>query len=151
MANDNTEAKFADLDSLFSASLDDIADLASYETPPKGAYIAAVTTTSKEINNKPAVEAEFTIMETVELEDGADKPVANGTKFSTAFILGNAVSEGKLKQFLMPFASHFGSTNIGQLVRDEIKEVTISFTMKHRKDKEDKEKFYPDVRNITVA
>lgn len=150
MAND-TEAKFIDLDSLFAASLDDIADLASFETPPKGAYIGSVTTSTKEINGKPAVEAEFVVVETVELKDAADKAVASGTKFSTAFILGNAVSEGKLKQFLAPFAAHFGSNNIGQLVRDEIKDVTISFTLKHRKDKEDKEKFYPDVGNITVA
>lgn len=151
MANDNFEAKFGNLDELFSASLDDIADLPSYETPSKGAYIATVTTSTKEIGGKPAVEAEFTIVETVELENAEDKAPATGSKFSTAFILGNSISEGKLKEFLTPFGAHFGTSSIGELVRDHIKDVTISFTMKHRKDKEDKEKFYPDVRNITVA
>lgn len=149
-ANPNAEAQFDNLDSLFAASLDDIADLPSFETPPKGAYIATVTTSTKEINKKGAVEAEFTIVETVELEHADDKPVAPGTKFSTAFILGNPISEGKLKQFLAPFAESFGTTNIGQLVREEIKDITIAFTLKHRVDKDDKEKFYPDVRNISV-
>ena len=151
MSNDNFEAKFANMDSLFAASLDDIADLPSYETPSKGAYIATVSTNVKDIGGKPAVEAEFTIVETVELEAGETKVAAPGSRFSTAFILGNSISEGKLKEFLAPFGAHFGTSNIGELVRDNIKDVTISFTMKHRKDKTDPEKFYPDVRNITVA
>jgi hypothetical protein len=151
MAQDKAEAQFANLDELFAANLDDIADLASYETPPKGSYIFTVSTDTKEINKKPAVEAAFTVVETVELEDANDKPVAPGTKFSIAFMLGNPVSEGKLKQFLAPFAYHFGATNVGTLVRDTIKEVTVAAIIKHRKDKEDPEKVYADVRNITVA
>lgn len=147
----NTDAKFGNLEDLFAASLDDIADLASFETPPKGVYIGSVSCDVKEINSKPAVEASFVVVETVELENAADKPVAAGTKFSTAFILGNSISEGKLKQFLAPFAAAFGTNNVGELVRDRIKDVSISFVLKHRADKEDKEKFYPDVRNITVA
>lgn len=143
-------AQFGNLDELFAANLDDIADLPSFETPAKGVYLASVSLDIKEINGKPAVEANFTIIETVELEDGG-KPPTVGTKFSTAFMLGNPVSEGKLKEFLSPFSAHFNSKNVGELVRDLIKDVTISFVLKHRKDKEDKEKFYPDVRNITVA
>lgn len=152
MAIEKAEAQFANLDDLFAADLDDIADLPSFATPPKGSYIGRVTTDVKEINNKGAVEATFEVVETVELENPeTDVAPAVGTKFSTAFMLGNAISEGKLKQFLAPFAAHFDTTNVGQLVRDEIKEVTIAFVLKHRVDKEDKEKVYPDVRMITVA
>lgn len=151
MAQEKADAQFANLDELFAANLDDIADLASYETPPKGSYIFSVSTDTKEINKKAAVEAAFTVVETVELENAEDKPVAVGTKFSTAFMLGNPISEGKLKQFLAPFAAHFGTTNVGTLVRDTIKEVTVAAIMKHRKDKDDPEKVYADVRNITVA
>jgi hypothetical protein len=150
----NNEAQFDSLDDLFAASLDDIADLASFATPPKGAYIATVSTDTKEINGKGAVEAAFTIIETVELEEPeTDTIPAPGTKFSIAFILGNNIAEGKLKQFIAPFAEHFEDTGpgcIGRLVREEIKEITIAFTMKHRKDKEDKDKVYPDIRNISI-
>ena len=151
MAQDKVEAQFANLDDLFAASLDDIADLATFETPPKGSYILSVTTDVKEINKKPAIEAAFTVIETVELDNAADTPSKPGTKFSIAFMLGNPVSEGKLKQFLSPFAAHFGNTNVGQLVRDQIKEVTVAAIMKHRKDKDDPEKVYADLRNVTVA
>ena len=151
MSNDNFEAKFGNLDQLFAASLDDIADLPSYETPSKGAYICSVTTSTKEIGGKPAVEAEYTVVESVELEAGETKVAAVGTKFSTAFILGNSISEGKLKEFLAPFGAHFGTSSIGELVRDHIKDVVVSLTLKHRVDKTDKEKIYPDVRNISVA
>lgn len=145
------EAQFGSLDDLFAASLDDIADLPSFELPPKGAYIGTVSLEIKEVNNKPAVEATFTVVETVELEDKDEQPAAAGTKFSSAFILGSNIAEGKLKQLLAPFAAHFQTKEVGALVRDLVKDVTISFVLKHRKDKEDKEKFYPDVRNITVA
>lgn len=149
--SEKKEAQFADLDALFSASLDDIADLPSFETPPKGAYIGTVTTDVKEINKKPAIEASFVIVECVELKNAEDKAPIAGSKFSTAFMLGNSISEGKLKEFLAPFGAHFGTNNVGELVRDRIKEVTVAFTMKHRKDKDDAEKFYPDVQNITIA
>lgn len=151
MAQEKAEAQFANLDLLFAASLDDIADLASYETPPKGSYILTVTTDVKEINKKAAIEAAFTVVETVELDNAEDKACAVGTKFFVAFMLGNPVSEGKLKQFLAPFAAHFGTTNVGELVRDTIKDVTVAAIMKHRKDKDDPEKLYADLRNVTVA
>ena len=144
-------AQFADLNDLFAAGLDDIADLPSFEVPPKGAYIGTVTTDVKEINGKPAIEALFVVMETVELENADDKPVEPGSKFSIAFILGSNIAEGKLKEFLAPFGQHFGKTNVGELVQNDIKEIAIAFTMKHRTDKDDKERKYADVRNITVV
>jgi len=151
MSNTDNEAKFANLDELFAGSLDDIADLPSFETPPKGAYILDVSMSTKEINKKPAVSADFTVVETVELEDADDKEVAVGTKFNIAFILGNNISEGKLKQFLAPFAEHYGTRSIQELVRDKVQNCRIAATMKHRADKDDKEKVYPDIRNVSVA
>lgn len=142
---------FDKVEDLFSASIDDLADLAAFETPPAGSYILSVTTDVKEINGKQAVEASFVVVETVELKDPAAKPVANGTKFSTAFMLNNEFGVGKLKDFLKPFATHYGNSNIGELIRDEIKDVTIACTVTNRKDKEDPDKIYGGVKNITVS
>lgn len=150
----NSSVQFDDVEALFAADLDDIADLPSFEVPPKGAYIGRVTTAMKQINDKMAVEATFEVVETVELKNPEDAPCVPGTKFSTAFMLGNEVGAGKMKEFLAPFAQHFdisGPGSIGRLIRDEIKDVTIAFTLKHRADKNDKERIYPDVSNITVA
>lgn len=155
--SEKAPAKFSDIDELFGADLDDIEDLASFETPASGAYVLKVSTSIKEINDKQAVEAAFEVVDTVELKitDESDKkyvaPSAPGTKFSTAFILGSSVAEGFLKAFLLPFAAHFGTKNVGELVRDKIQDVLISANVVRVPDKEDPERFYARVKNITVA
>lgn len=142
---------FNSIDDLFNANLDDLADLPSFETPPPGSYILTVSADSKKINNKDAVEAAFEVVETVELKDSTSKAVPVGTKFSTAFFLDNEFAVGNLKKFLAPFSVHFGNQDIGRLIRDDIKNITIAAVVKNRKDKTDPEKVYADVVNITVA
>lgn len=147
----NDEAKvFSSVDDLFAASIDDLADLPAFEVPPAGAYILRVTCSPKVINEKPAVEAAFEVIETVELSDAKDNPAAPGTKFSMAFMVQNEFGVGKLKQFLAPFQEHFQQGNIGALIA-EIKDIQIAATLKVRKDKEDPDKKYANVTNITVA
>ncbi len=159
MSNIN-EAQFKSLEDLFDASLEDIADLVGFETPPAGAYILKVTTETKEINDKPAVVANFTVVETVELkikeEDkkGYRPPVKDGTQFSTAYILGNSVAEGNLKKFLAPFGEHFGISgkgSVGILVRDTIKEVSVAATVTNRVSKDDEDVIYAGIKNLQVA
>ncbi len=141
----------ANIEDLFSANLDDLADLAAFETPPPGAYILRVSVEPKKINDKEAIEASFEVIETVELVDSSNtKPVANGTKFSTAFFLDNEFGVGNMKKFLQPFAQHFGHGSIGQLIREDIKDLTISAILKNRKDKNDPDKVYASVSNISV-
>lgn len=157
---DNKEAQFSSLEDLFEADLEDIADLAGFETPPAGSYILKVSTETKEINDKPSVVANFEVVETVELKypDSEDKkyrpPVKDGTMFSSAYILGNAVAEGRLKQFLAPFGEHFGvkgKGSVGILVRDTIKDVVIAATVTNRADKEDPEIIYAGIKNIQIS
>jgi len=143
--------KAIDVNTLFSMDIDQLADLPSFEVPPAGSYVLEVTTDVKEIVNKQAVEASFTVIETVELADPASVEVLPGTKFSTAFFLDNQFGVGNLKKFLKPFSEHFECTNIGELVRDHVKRVQISGLVKTRKDKEDPDKIYGNVVNITVA
>lgn len=139
------------LDSLFSANLDDLADLPSFETPAPGSYILTVSMDTKQINNKDAIEAAFEVVEVVELANPSDKAVPAGTKFSTAFFLDNEFGLGNLKKFLAPFSAHFGQGNIGTLIRDDMKNVQIACSVKNRKDKNDPSKVYASVDNITVA
>lgn len=140
----------ASVDALFSASIDDLADLPSFETPPAGSYILDITLDVKKINEKDAVEASFVVVETVELKDADATPVAAGTKFSTAFMLGNKFGVGNLKKLLVPFSQHFGEGNIGTLIRDTVKDVRIACLVTNRKDKEDPDKIYGGVKNIEV-
>lgn len=143
-------ASITSMDDLLSKSLDDLDDLPSFETPPVGAYVLRVTTDQKEVNGKAAIEAKFTVVETVELKDPQIKPVAADTQFSTLFTL-NEFGVGKLKEFCAPFGEHFNTKNIGELVRDHIKDVTISAYVGNRKDKEDPEKVYATVKVLSIA
>jgi hypothetical protein len=138
------------VEDLFSTSIDDLADLASFETPPPGSYILELTMDVKKINEKDAVEASFVVVETVELANAEDKPVVAGTKFSIAYMIGNEFGLGNLKKFLKPFSEHYGQGNIGALL-NELKGVTISALIKNRKDKNDPDKVYASISNITVA
>lgn len=137
------------IEDLFNASIEDLADLPSYETPPAGAYILRVSMDVKKINEKDAVEAAFEVIETQELANPSDTPVLAGTKFSQAFLIGNEYGLGNLKKFLAPFQEHYQSANIGALI-GEIKDVTIAGTVKTRKDKNDPDKVYGSVVNIAV-
>lgn len=158
MASNDKEAQFKGLEDLFDADLEDIADLAGFETPPAGAYILKVSTETKDINDKPSVVANFEVVETVELKaeegkKGYRPPVAPGTMFSTAFILGNPVAEGRLKQFLAPFGEHFGikgKGSVGILIRDTIKEVRIAATVTNRVSKDDEDVIYAGIKNIQI-
>lgn len=146
-----TKEVFADIGDLFSSSLDDLADLPSFETPPAGSYVLNASTDVKEINGKQTVEASFTVVETVELKESNANPVAVGTKFSMLFMLDNKFGVGKLKDFLKPFAVHFNNNNIGELVLAEIKDVMIACTVTNRKDKEDPDRIYGGVKNIVIS
>lgn len=147
------KTSFDNLEALFDADLDDLADLPAFETPPPGAYVLSVSMDAKEVNSKNAVEAKITVVETVELEDKSGETVESkpGTQFSQLFMLDNEFGIGSLKTFLKPFAAHFNTNKIGELVRDHVKDVTISATIKNRKDKTDPEKVYARLSNVTVA
>ena len=157
---EKAEAQFKGLEDLFDADIEDIADLAAFEAPPPGAYVLKFNTETKEINDKPAVVANITVVETVELkiQDEDHKnyrpPVKDGTMFSQAFILGNPISEGRLKQFLAPFAEHFGvkgKGSVGILVRDTIKDVVGAGTITNRASKDDPDIIYASVKNIQIS
>lgn len=158
--SDNKSVQFTNLEDLFEADLEDIADLAAFEVPPPGAYILKVSMETKEINDKPSVVANCTVVETVELkyQDEGDKkyrpPVKEGTMFNIAFMLGNDVATGRMKQFLAPFGEHFGikgKGSIGILVRDTIKDVVCAATITNRPSKDDPEILYAGIKNIQVT
>ena len=71
-------------------------------------------------------------------------------QFSTAFLLGNKYCVGNMKKFLKPFGAHFEENSIEKLVRDVVKDVRIAATVTNRVDKEDPDKIYGGVKDITV-
>lgn len=150
MSELNRNAAINSMDALLASTLDDLDDLPSFETPTPGVYICTVSTEQKTINDKDAIEAKFVIKETVETADPTAMAPVAGSTFSTLFTL-NEFGIGKLKEFCKPFGAHFSTNSIGELVREHIKDVTVSVLVGNRKDKTDPEKVYATTKILSIV
>ena len=142
--------------SLLSKSIDDIEDLAGFEVPVAGMYSLKLSTAVKVVTMKNSprdcVEANFEVIECLE-QNNADEPATKpGTRFSMLFQLGHEVSEGKMKELLLPIAAHFGVRDMATLITETCKDgVIVVAKVKRRADKDDADKFYPDVSQLVVS
>lgn len=142
-----------DLASLLSMSADDLADIPGFEVPPTGHYNLAVYFEAKEVNKKSCIECNFTVKDVIEILPDATPPLVD-TKFSVLCQIGNEFGLGKLKAISKPIMDGLGIGNYGELLGQVGKAssgVLISATVKPRKDKNDPEKIYADVSNVTLA
>ena len=135
---------------LLDKSIDDIEDLPGFEVPPPGVYTLKMTCAIKEVNSKDAIETNFEVLEAQELNDPTET-AEPGTRFSVLSFIENDVAMGKFKELVAPIAAHFGEKNVGKLVSEVIKDLVVSATVKHRKNKEDPDKPYADVSHIVVG
>ena len=137
--------------SLLDMSIDDIDDLPGFEVPVNGIYTMKFSTGTKVINNKDCIESNFEVIECNEQNDPNEPATKAGTKFSMLTMLDNDIALGKFKELVAPIAVHFGERNLLKLVTDVCKDLIIVGKVKRRADKEDKEKFYASVTDVTVA
>ena len=137
--------------SLLDMSIDDIDDLPGFEVPVNGIYTMKFSTGTKVINNKDCIESNFEVIECNEQNDPNETATKAGTKFSMLTMLDNDIALGKFKELVAPIAVHFGERNLLKLVTDVCKDLIIVGKVKRRADKEDKEKFYASVTDVTVA
>ena len=129
------------LSSLLGASLDDLPDVPMFVTWPDGAYRCSATLELKEINAHPVAEVVYTLKEVLELANSADTPPLPGATNNEAFFLSKEIGQGKLKEFLLPFASRFNEGRVQDLI-DLIKNIEVDVVNKARRDKEDKTRRY---------
>jgi len=113
-----------DLDSLLDGTLDDLADLPTFEPYPAGAHRAFVSFEEKVINNKPAVELKLIGISTEELADPTeDKPIEPKQETQVLYILKkddgsvNEVSQGKLKEVLAPLGAATGESGLRKIMQ----------------------------------
>ena len=139
----------SELDSLLDVTLDDLADLPEFKPFPVGAHRVLASFAKKEINKKPAVELSFKYIEPVELADPADAVPAQGAESSVAFMLDNEFGQGNFKKCAAPFRASMGFTTIREVV-EGVKEVECVLISGLRKDKNDPDKVYLQVKEIEV-
>jgi hypothetical protein len=150
---------FDAMDDLLDRDIDDLKDLPEFKVPDTGIYKFFVSTGAKFINEKPAIEWNYTVRELVELADSTipeELRAKPGDKFSIAiFLLGkdgtpSEMGEGRLKDACAPYQAHFGEGNIKKLCRDVIKEVAITAKLTKKPRKDDKTLFEARIEDVTV-
>lgn len=147
------------IDDLFSASMDDIADLPPVGVPPSGHYNLLVSAARKQSEKEGGGEyilINFKVTAVNEVKDPAEaEQAAIGMQFSN--MTSPVTKEGKvneygmgiLKELVAPFAAHFGSANFGEAIL-AMDKVECCATLKRTQDKKDKERFNFRLSDITV-
>lgn len=147
--------------SVLDQDLNEIPELAGFEVPPNGLYRMNLSVEFKEVSDRPTVEFSYEVLETIELNNKAETPSQNGTKFSTLFFLGGFKEDAHkarmlsdLKKLTTPLAEHLGESNLLKLLKEAIPDaapIEVIATVRRRADKEDKERFYATVKDMQIV
>ncbi len=164
MSDDTRQGQTEELDiSMLDMSLDEIETLPGFETPSEGEYILDLKSALKKVNKNIVVETAFEVLSCEKKNNDEDPDSAPGTKFSNIYTIKSGdtdpekkaeaerMGKGKLKELLLGISEAVGEDNVGVLVRDHIGHCQVKATVKRRQDKEDKEKFYPVIKNMMLA
>ena len=143
---------------LLDKSIDEIDDLPGFEVPQNGMFSFRFSTATKSINGKEYVEANFEVLEAIELNDpstageSCNKP---GTKFSMLFGLEGEHADksiSRLKELVAPISDSTGERNLLKLVTEVCKDMVVVGKVKRRVTKKDgEEKIYADVSDLQVG
>ena len=142
---------------LLDMEIDGIEDLPGFTVPYNGEYNLRMTMAMKEVNSKACVETSYEVIDCIRKNNDGDPDTVPGTKFSSLYFLAGEpeaikVSLGRLKELIAGVAEQLGEGNLKLLVRDHFATpVAVTATVTRRADKEDKEKFYPGVKNLKLA
>jgi len=140
----------SDLDNLLDTTLDDLADLPTFQPFSPGAHRVTASFGTKEISGKAAVTLDFKLVETLELADPQDAMPKEGDESNTMFMLDNEYAQGNLKRLSKPFSEALQLTTIREVV-EQVKEVECIIITAIRIDKKDPDKKYLDVKEIQIV
>lgn len=99
---------------LLDSSVEELAELDSFEAFPPGTYRLKIGWELKLINNKPTVELKYECLETLELAKVTDEPIEPGKKSSILYYLykndgsTNDMGQGFLRKIIEELHKTFG-------------------------------------------
>lgn len=142
----------AELDALYEGSVDDIPDAPKFPTPKPGVYkLEIIGNERKEINDKPAHEIKYKVVEVLEEGETAceDAESCNpGDQFSQAYFMtteGSAkTSMSILKELTAEVAERFGTGSLREACERSVGCV-VTAIVSLRQNPKDKAKWYPNV------
>lgn len=136
------------IDSLLDSQIDDLADLPEFAVFPNGVHKVSIKWESKEVNKHPCLELKMTAIETVELSNAADTPLAAGTESSVLYMLDNEFGQGKMKEVMKVLSGACGTKSIKETM-EASNGMEIQVVTKVRQNKE-KTQSYTDVVSVIL-
>jgi len=142
------------LDQLMSASLDDLADLPTFEAPPNGSYRLDLTVEAKKKDDgKDVVVFKYIVDACVEQANAAEQPAEIGQLFQEQFQISNDVGAGFFKLNAAVLMPAIGASNFAEFF-EKAKGLKVFGVVKQRKveSKEAGEppRIYASVSNLQV-
>jgi hypothetical protein len=138
----------SDMNSLLDSSIDDLADLPEFAVFPAGLLKVSLKFEEKEINKHPSVELKMKLIETVEMADATDTPLASGAESSVLYMLDNEFGQGALKAIAKTLASITGTTNLRDTL-EAANGMEVQVVSKPRFNK-DKSQQYTNITKVIV-
>lgn len=143
MSNENFN-----IDSLLDGTLDDLADAPEFKPFPAGTHKVIITIVQKKIGTHPAFEVGMKAVETLELANNEEAPLATGATTSVAYLMDNDLGQGNFKKVLASLAAHFGAKSNRELIA-EAQNLEVAVVTKVRQNK-DKTQSYTDIVELQV-
>lgn len=143
MSNENFN-----IDSLLDGTLDDLADAPEFKPFPAGTHKVIITILQKKIGTHPAFEVGMKAVETLELANSEEAPLATGATTSVAYMMDNDLGQGNFKKILASLAAHFGAKSNRELIA-EAQNLEVAVVTKVRQNK-DKTQSYTDIVELQV-
>lgn len=136
------------IDSLLDGSIDDLADLPEFAVFPNGVHKVRIKWEKKEVNKHPALELKMALIETVELANAADTPLAVGAESNILYMLDNEFGQGKMKEIMKVLSAATGTAKISETM-EASNGMEVQVVTKVRQNK-DKTQSYTDITKIIV-
>ena len=140
-----------DTNDLLDATLDDLEDLPEFAVFPHGAHRCLANMEIKEVNNKQCVELTLKLQEHLELANpAADAEMPVGTVSSVLFMLDNEFGRGNLKKIAKPLGEALGTGVLREIV-EQCTDIEVAVITSTRKDKNDPDKLYLNIKELQIA
>lgn len=140
----------SEIDNLLDSTLDDLDDLPEFKNFNPGVHRVLATFTIKEVNKKDVIELSLKGLETLELTNPTDDPIKEGDSCSMIFMLDNEFGVGNFKRLATPIAAALGTTTNRETV-EQCNDVECLIVTSLRADKNDKDRFYLNVKELNVV
>ena len=140
----------SEIDALLDSTLDDLADLPEFKNFNPGVHRVLVTLSLKEVNKKNVIELSMKGLETLELVTPTDEPIKEGDSSSIIFMLDNEFGVGNFKKLATPIAEALGTTTNRETI-EQCDDLECLIVTSLRVDKNDKDRFYLNVKELNVV